>query len=1355
MTFWFARRLASHARLLIAMLFVIAPHLLLAADAPANTLAKAPIDIEKLPQFKSGVREYPTPLLAIGKTSHPINAPQAGGMNIESDIGYLGGFSGFVDESTGNFGFPGYRNHSIANFAFDDDKLLIQAHVPYPEGRKLRAHTDGKLMDDDVFELLIDPHGANGAGKGQIYRVVGNAFGHWEADIDQQNIGQYHRPWDSGIHYGSMLWDPTGGWMASVAIPWDKLGGKPANRAIWGVQFAVRYADPKIVAFLSPTDNFTDTSRFARLRFDFDRRLNYREHWLSEETKTGRFSLSYLLANSDHKPQSIEVSAACYKGNKEIGHGSFEKTCPPGGTYWSDNSNTFVVIGSQPASPTERDTVAHIQAFDQSHGHLLIFDQWVPYWQAKPGERDWLKGYFGKDFVFNIGPYPSLGKFDYAVDAQTLLEANKNACKFECVVWADGKEVKRDSIPFPADGKIARSIELGSFTDGVTYTLKAIIEDSQGNKIADHSESFTRHVMPFEKADRAGLSDIVIPPFTPPQIDGSSVSCWGRTYKHGNDGLLQSLVAAGDDLLVKPATFKAVLGDGSTVTLVGDPPELKPHNKGSVDYHQVFRGGGIVLNVQGLFDYDGFYRFDTHFGPQDAALDIKELRLEIPVKPEHATLIDAAETSSIPNSDKSLGFLDTQPGRIWDSFNMPYQEGLNRTSNMPPWIWIGDDDRGLCFSQESDEGTHNDRKLPAVALDRSSESVTMTIWLVNKPFQLDQSRAFNFALQASPFKPTAANGHLWRNMPRNNGTYKNGVYFTNFWNPANYPTYGRWVTLDYLKKCADEDGCDRTGMEASALSECSGTPEYMQFFYEWGSGMDQFKRTISPMPADLMTRFKDNGINDVSPFVMIEAFSNGAQSNQDYRVWWLSEAAKRSASSFVYQDNGTWVYTDRPAGQFGYVREDGGREVTSMIWKSRTLMKRFAHAVTEAGQPSQPAIWPNLMSPVLPGRSFCGKALTGEYCNSDQLRMAMLRVHLSKQWGIVTDWLCQGPGNAGSDISTTRAYWRALYSQILLLDITNFSRDDSAEIDRRWFNALDLFWLDDPSVKWHPYYKNPTLDHVDKPETTLVSTYTATGRFLAVVSNQDTRSTVENVRFKDLDQFGAGGMKYFYDAETAEEVEASSTGTLRLFVGGKDYRVVIGFPSPWKYAAKNVMPHPELIRPQSWIDARLTLAEICRDLLTSRQLPVMPGAHQLTQAWAREILKQLPDSRDVVYLNAKQTASVDLGEPQIKCSVFYYKPADTLLVAYYNGSDQQHNVPVEVRQKLSTMVGKNSFNYVYDAIGGESQWEQIDVPAHGGRWEILTADSGAYGNRHGIFKPGTFMSNICGAIRARKAEMEN
>ena len=52
------------------------------------------------------------------------------------------------------------------------------------------------------------------------------------------------------------MWDPMGSWMAAVQIPFQDLGGPPKDGDVWGFQAAIRYADPKITAVLSPGDDF-------------------------------------------------------------------------------------------------------------------------------------------------------------------------------------------------------------------------------------------------------------------------------------------------------------------------------------------------------------------------------------------------------------------------------------------------------------------------------------------------------------------------------------------------------------------------------------------------------------------------------------------------------------------------------------------------------------------------------------------------------------------------------------------------------------------------------------------------------------------------------------------------------------------------------------------------------------------------------------------------------------------------------------------------------------------------------------------------------------------------------------------
>ena len=80
-------------------------------------------------------------------------------------------------------------------------------------------------------------------------------------------------------------------------------------------------------------------------------------------------------------------------------------------------------------------------------------------------------------------------------------------------------------------------------------------------------------------APKAGLADLVPAPFTPPTIGHGSVSCIGRTYAHGRAGLLESLIAAGQELLAAPAALKVKIGDGPAVSLAGGSPKLTAQRK--------------------------------------------------------------------------------------------------------------------------------------------------------------------------------------------------------------------------------------------------------------------------------------------------------------------------------------------------------------------------------------------------------------------------------------------------------------------------------------------------------------------------------------------------------------------------------------------------------------------------------------------------------------------------------------------------------------------------------------------------------------------------------------------------------
>ena len=165
-------------RLASAVLLFVIGLLPSAVLLPAAT--PEPVRIAALPMLRSGVPAYPVPFLAVARTPYTI-APLAGRViDIQTDFGYPAGFSGLVDTAIGSIGYPGYRNFSNLDIAYDAEKLCLLVCVPYPFGRKTRADAtepSAELLADDVFEVLIDPRDEQGRSKGPVYRIVGNAGG--------------------------------------------------------------------------------------------------------------------------------------------------------------------------------------------------------------------------------------------------------------------------------------------------------------------------------------------------------------------------------------------------------------------------------------------------------------------------------------------------------------------------------------------------------------------------------------------------------------------------------------------------------------------------------------------------------------------------------------------------------------------------------------------------------------------------------------------------------------------------------------------------------------------------------------------------------------------------------------------------------------------------------------------------------------------------------------------------------------------------------------------------------------------------------------------------------------------------
>ncbi len=1315
------------------------------------------INVDNLSKLKNGVPAYPVPFMAVAKTPYVIPQIPQKNFGIQQDFGYAAGFSGEINAATGQIGFPGYSGYSCLDISFDSEKLCLRVGMPFPFGRPLRTTITSEkekknLFKDDVFEILINPCNSLGKSRGYVYRIIGNAAGIYR--IDRKSIiGKTYQSWDANVRYAVLLWQ--GVFYGGIQIPFKFLGGAPRNGEVWGIQMKFRYVYPKITAILSPTNNFSDINRFAQVRFDWNRYVNYRCHWLLEDMKYGTFTIQDgNFSNGSQNSITVNVQAHLFKGNKEINSCEFTQVVPKLATYYGTGKGFY--IASYPANPSERDTFARITAYDEST-NTLIYDQFIPYWSPPQDERfNWEKKYFGNKFTFYIGPYPSLGDFDYLIDCENLMKFYPRAADAVVSVSCKGKKIIQNNISLPKNGNIEGTIAIGKFINGDTYDVTAAIISKDGNLISSKTRTFIRKIMPFETAPEAGLSDNIIPPlFTAPVIKGTKVSVVERTYVHGSKGLLEKLIADKENILASPAVFSAKINNKSII-LIGSHVYLHHHGIATVDYKQTFSGGGILLDVTGNLDFDGFYRFHVKLSSDSGgSVNLKDLCLEIPIKNDCATLIDAPVAWLLKGKVigdgivgiERVGFLSKEQGLLWNSKLFPC-DASGRKGNMPPYLWIGDDYRGIDFSCVSQQGMHDSSKLPAAELIRKENTVIMRIWFVNKPIILSTNRIFEFALQASPYKPMPSNWRLWGDpttyglKPSNYGW---GIGYT-------YPTYGRWLNLAKNKTAIDEWKKNNDGgfaaASASSGSECGGTPEYQQFWREWGSSLGWNKMKLNPLPEWMKELMNSSGV-PYNGYVAVESASNSCKSNVDYRAWWFNEDVKYCGISAIYQDNPPFGYAYQPLVGYGYIKADGVKEPTSSEWNWRNFARRaLIICVKNKVTNPAPGVWPNLggAGGPVPGRSLCYRGLTGELNDSDKMPLDALRVWLSHQWGINIDWLMQEPP-PGAPMK----YWRALCSRLFLLDVTSFSRIDSGDVAERWLNALGIFWLDDPSVVWHPYYFNNTLKSTIK-KTTFVSDYTAKGRALFIISNQSPSSVVETVSFKNLSKYECGGLKYFYNAETGEQIETPDYDTIRLFIPGDDYRLVIGFPKPWRFAAKNVLDMPD-IPIQSTLNPENTITAICKQLLVSPKIKPVKNGDILIETWLNKIFDEVEQNpSDFIYLDENKCADINLGDKNIKLALIYDKRHGDILAVYVNPTNHDVLFPGDVRsyilKNFNLNMNGNWNPYVLDPVYGYSQWEILDLPAHSGKIEVLLGDATAYYTFKGPFSIGTMFYNLRNAVMA-------
>lgn len=288
---------------------------------------------------------------------------------------------------------------------------------------------------------------------------------------------------------------------------------------------------------------------------------------------------------------------------------------------------------------------------------------------------------------------------------------------------------------------------------------------------------------------KEGISDEVLPPWTPLRVtvrQGDeargrrthlspeplitlSVNCWGRSYDFSDGPFPVAVETAGKPVLGAPIRVVA-RAQGREVQWDGEGPRLQQETPARVALTTDLSGDDLRLSVQTAIEYDGMIRVDWQLEPQRPLL-LEELAVEIPLRAEHAR------------------YLYHYPGRWGESYNARalMEEGF--AASFRPFIWLGDEERGLTWFSESDENWFAADPDRVTEIVREGDTVVLRLRLVSTPIELTPGSAdketlrqtaspstnptanrqsqianlrYTFGLQATPVKPNAEDVWDWR-----------------------------------------------------------------------------------------------------------------------------------------------------------------------------------------------------------------------------------------------------------------------------------------------------------------------------------------------------------------------------------------------------------------------------------------------------------------------------------------------------------------------------------------------------------------------------------------------------------------
>ncbi|MBI3922074.1 MAG: hypothetical protein HY318_11705 [Armatimonadetes bacterium] len=596
--------------------------------------------------------------------------------------------------------------------------LFVAFRLPLPTGATPRAQVtqrDGPVWDDDAVEVFLDP----AHGHGEYFQFIMNAEGiKWDS---KNQYGKWNGDWEGRTSVTQT------GWEAEMAIRIHCLGplsdyGTLGFNAGWDRQTPT----PLLSSWAVLPAGFHDPGHFGHLAFPSP---------LSD--RPGALRLTKVTTRREEGVR-VEGSFAAAK--------PFHATAMTYNLLHRETGKPDIVFSGETKVPPGPFCIAPAES-----------GKTVPLMPGRYFLDLSFAGYASSNIVFEIPeplvvtpqPYFLEGNVDVGISVEGMERPPQQVAATLSLHRANGEAIEsREFASFSPDGKAKTSFNVRDLPPG-EYQLRCEARWTKGDLVVKNTVPITKPETPDWLGSKEGLSDKVLPPWIPVKVEGTTISPWGRSYQMKGRPFPQTVVAAGKSLLAGPIRLLAML-NGKEHEFSGGASEVFSRKPGKVELRHKSNAGSLSLEETGAVEYDGMGRFDFSISAKHS-VKLESLVLEIPFKPEHAR------------------YLYHFPGRWGSAYNAGALPRDGFTSGFRPYLWLGDEDRGLAWFTESDRNWFSKDPNQVVQIRREGNRVVLRLTIVDIPIEIppnqpavaqianQQSKidnlSYTFGFQATPVKP--------------------------------------------------------------------------------------------------------------------------------------------------------------------------------------------------------------------------------------------------------------------------------------------------------------------------------------------------------------------------------------------------------------------------------------------------------------------------------------------------------------------------------------------------------------------------------------------------------------------------